>query len=104
MSAILCRYRALAAHLLYRFERPQYAEILRQYAYGPDVPVEQVKTNSKLYGAEHLLRLLGKTPFLFLYTLLIEILPVSLPTLVASASMDASSMNIIREYSNYLLE
>jgi mortality factor 4-like protein 1 len=50
---------ALGASLLYRFERPQYADIIRKYAYGPDVPVEQVKTNSKLYGAEHLLRLLG---------------------------------------------
>jgi len=56
---ILTLYRALGSNLLYRFERPQYAEILRKYAYGPDVPAEQVKTNSKLYGAEHLLRLLG---------------------------------------------
>lgn len=78
---------ALGTSLLYRFERPQYAEILRKYAYGPDVPAEQVKTNSNLYGAEHLLRLL-----------------VSLPTLMTSASMDTSSMNVIREYSNHLLE
>jgi len=78
---------ALGTSLLYRFERPQYAEILRKYSYGPDVPAEQVKANSNLYGAEHLLRLL-----------------VSLPTLVAFASMDTSSTNIIREYSNHLLE
>ncbi|KAG8825673.1 Esa1p-associated factor [Serendipita sp. 399] len=78
---------ALGAHLLYRFERPQYADVLRRYAYGPDVPAEQVKTNSNLYGAEHLLRLL-----------------VSLPNLMASTTMDLTSMNMIREYSNHLLE
>ena len=51
--------RAVGAHLLYRFERPQYADMLRKYAYGPNVLPGQVKSNTKLYGAEHLLRLLG---------------------------------------------
>ncbi|PVF99093.1 MRG-domain-containing protein [Serendipita vermifera] len=78
---------ALGSNLLYRFERPQYADILRKYAYGPDVPAEQVKTNTALYGAEHLLRLL-----------------VSLPALMSAASMEPASMNIIREYTNHLLE
>ncbi|CAG7846147.1 SubName: Full=Related to Chromo domain protein MRG15 {ECO:0000313/EMBL:CCA70973.1} [Serendipita indica DSM 11827] len=78
---------ALGAHLLYRFERPQYADMLRKYAYGPNVSPEQVKSNTKLYGAEHLLRLL-----------------VTLPYLMASTPMDMHSMNIIREYSNHLLE
>lgn len=51
--------RALGANLLYRFERPQYADIRRQYITGPKVIVGQEKEMSSIYGAEHLLRMLG---------------------------------------------
>lgn len=51
--------RALGANLLYRFERPQYAEMRRQYVTGPQVIVGQEKEMSSIYGAEHLLRMLG---------------------------------------------
>lgn len=51
--------RALGANLLYRFERPQYAEIRRQYVTGQNVIVGQEKEMSTVYGAEHLLRMLG---------------------------------------------
>ena len=52
--------RALGANLLYRFERPQYAEIRREYVTGPKVVVGQEREMSSIYGAEHLLRMLGE--------------------------------------------
>ena len=52
--------RSLGANLLYRFERPQFAEIRRQYVTGQTVVVGQEKDMSAVYGAEHLLRMLGE--------------------------------------------
>lgn len=51
--------RALGNCLLYRFERIQYATIRRQYWTGGHVVVGQEKPMSMIYGAEHLLRMLG---------------------------------------------
>ncbi len=51
--------RALGANLLYRFERPEYAEIRKKYVTGPTVVVGQEKEMSAIYGAEHFLRMLG---------------------------------------------
>jgi len=78
--------RSLGANLLYRFERPQYAEIRKQYVTGPKVQVGQEKDMSAIYGAEHLLRML-----------------VSLPQMVASSTMDAESVGLVRDYVNELM-
>jgi len=75
--------RALGANLLYRFERPQYAEVRRQYVTGPDVIIGQEKDMSAIYGAEHLLRML-----------------VSLPQMVSSSTMDPESVALVRDYVN----
>ena len=56
--------RALGTCLLYRFERIQYATVRREYYTGRHVIVGQTeKEMSEIYGAEHLLRMLGKSPF-----------------------------------------
>lgn len=59
--------RSLGANLLYRFERPQYAEIRKTYVTGPKVIVGQEKDMSAIYGAEHLLRMLGDLIFSVIY-------------------------------------
>lgn len=51
--------RSLGANLLYRFERPQFAEVKKQTKTGQNVIVGQEKEVSVIYGAEHLLRMLG---------------------------------------------
>ncbi|KAL0961361.1 hypothetical protein HGRIS_006317 [Hohenbuehelia grisea] len=79
--------RALGANLLYRFERPQYAGIRKQYVTGPKVIVGQEKEMSAVYGAEHLLRML-----------------VSLPQMIANSTMDPESVGLIRDYVNELIQ
>ncbi|EPQ53213.1 MRG-domain-containing protein [Gloeophyllum trabeum ATCC 11539] len=79
--------RSLGQNLLYRFERPQYAEIRRQFVTGPTVKVGQEKEMSAIYGAEHLLRML-----------------VSMPQMVANSTMDPESVSIVRDYVNELMQ
>jgi mortality factor 4-like protein 1 len=52
--------RSLGTSLLYRFERPQYAEMRKRFVTGQKVVVSTEKEMSEVYGAEHLLRMLGK--------------------------------------------
>ncbi|EIW77837.1 MRG-domain-containing protein [Coniophora puteana RWD-64-598 SS2] len=78
--------RSLGANLLYRFERPQYAEIRKKYVTGPKVTVGQEKDMSAIYGAEHLLRML-----------------VAMPQMVANSTMDGESVGLVRDYVNELL-
>jgi len=78
--------RSLGSNLLYRFERPQYADVRRQYITGPKVIVGQEKDMSAVYGAEHLLRML-----------------VSLPQMIANSTMDPESVALVKDYVNELL-
>lgn len=57
--------KSLGANLLYRFERPQYAEMRKKYITGPKVIIGQEKEMSAIYGAEHLLRMIGEFQFQF---------------------------------------
>ena len=60
ISGLKCYFdRSLGANLLYRFERQQYADVRKQYITGPKVIVGQEKAMSAVYGAEHLLRMIG---------------------------------------------
>ncbi|KAF9643274.1 MRG-domain-containing protein [Thelephora ganbajun] len=78
--------RSLGANLLYRFERPQYAEIRKRFVTGPNVKVGTEKEMSAVYGAEHLLRMV-----------------VSLPQLVSTSSMDPESVGIVKDYAHELM-
>ncbi|KXN88034.1 Chromatin modification-related protein EAF3 [Leucoagaricus sp. SymC.cos] len=87
VSGLTCYFdRSLGANLLYRFERPQYAEVRRQYISGSHVIVGTEKEMSQIYGAEHFLRML-----------------VSLPQMIAFSTLDAESIYLIRDYVNELL-
>lgn len=60
VSGLTCYFdRSLGANLLYRFERPQYATIRKEYITGGHVVLGTEKEMSQVYGAEHLLRMLG---------------------------------------------
>lgn len=104
VSGLKCYFdRSLGANLLYRFERQQYAEIRKQYITGPKVIVGQEKVMSAVYGAEHLLRMIGA----YLVLLLLEGThqhAVSLPQMVANSSLDAESVALVRDYVNELLQ
>jgi mortality factor 4-like protein 1 len=52
--------RSLANHLLYRNERVQHSAIREKYITGQNVVIGEEKPMSDIYGAEHLLRLLGE--------------------------------------------
>ncbi|KAI1816427.1 MRG-domain-containing protein [Poronia punctata] len=70
--------KSLGRILLYKFERPQYAEVHKKCnSADPDF---QGKAASDIYGAEHLCRLI-----------------VSLPELIAQTNMDQQSVNRLRE-------
>ena len=97
--------RALGANLLYRFERPQYAEVRKQYVTGPNVKVGQEKEMSAIYGAEHLLRMLGACRYIgcsdhFWWTCTTT---VNLPQMVMSSAMDSESVGLVRDYVNELM-
>ncbi|KAG5634164.1 hypothetical protein H0H81_003101 [Sphagnurus paluster] len=79
--------RSLGANLLYRFERPQFAEMRRLHKTGQHVVPGQEKEPSAVYGAEHLLRML-----------------VSLPGMISSSNLDPESVALVRDYVNELLE
>ncbi|KAH8159543.1 hypothetical protein CIB48_g8702 [Xylaria polymorpha] len=70
--------KSLGRILLYKFERPQYAEVHKKW--DSTDPEFQGKTASDTYGAEHLCRLI-----------------VSLPELIAQTNMDQQSVNRLRE-------
>ena len=60
ISGLQCYFdRACGPNLIYANERAQYAEVRKQYWTGPKVIVGQEKEMSLIYGAEHLLRMLG---------------------------------------------
>ncbi|KAH8677960.1 MRG-domain-containing protein [Xylariales sp. PMI_506] len=70
--------KCLGRILLYRFERPQYAEVREKWA-DPKSELHG-KTPSETYGVEHLMRLF-----------------TSLPELIAQTNMDQQSVNRLRE-------
>lgn len=73
--------RSLGKLLLYRFERHQYLELYAKAEAGEGVSYEKKEIEyTKLYGGEHLLRLL-----------------VVFPSLIANSMMDQVSVSILRK-------
>lgn len=100
--------RSIGANLLYRFERPQYAEVRKMYVTGLHVELGQEKDMSAVYGAEHLLRMIGERLYLF-QTAKLTYTPnkttkVSLPGMVSGSSMDPESVNILKDYVQELMK
>jgi len=63
---------------------------------------------SMIYGAEHLLRMLGAASLSYslMYHIcsLISVGTVNLPQMVAQTNLDPESVNVIRDYSNELMQ
>ncbi|KAF7313242.1 DNA-directed RNA polymerase [Mycena kentingensis (nom. inval.)] len=76
--------KALGNALLYREERGQYTDMRVKYVTGQHV--KEATEMSRIYGAEHLLRML-----------------VTMPSLIAQSSLDPESTDIVRDYVNELL-
>lgn len=80
--------RSIAQNLLYRDERPQYADILKELLSAATGSSDASQKDARhIYGAEHLLRML-----------------VSLPQIVAHSAMDKENIDILAGYVNQLLK
>jgi mortality factor 4-like protein 1 len=95
---------ALGANLLYRFERAQYADIRRRFIESPDLPPGRWKSESQIYGAEHLVRLIGRCSCALGLETPLTTLVASLPAQMAATKMELVAMNTIRDYSSLLLQ
>jgi mortality factor 4-like protein 1 len=94
----------IGMQLLYRFERAQYASTRKDYLSGPDVKPGEAKEMSAIYGAEHLLRMLGMQASscscerLCLFG---EI--VALPAMLAQTTLEGETAVTVKDFVDELL-
>ena len=80
--------KALGSILLYKLEKMQFLDILKE---------NETRKKSDVYGAEHLLRLFGIFDQIFM-------LLVQLPSLIAHTNMDMDATNVLKDHLAMILE
>lgn len=89
--------KAMGRILLYRFERNQFYDVLKQIDSGHGEYAG--KTLCDMYGCEHLLRLFGKLlcSIMNIFARLLTIAQVTMPDLIAHTNMDSQGVARLRE-------
>lgn len=78
---------------------------MKQYVTGRHLDYGEETDMHDIYGAEHLLRMLGASMMVLTLSVALELpIAVSLPHYIAGSTMDRESVQMLREYVNLLFQ